>query len=320
MLGHAAGAGTAGVIGATGRIEGAEPATGEETDASAGWDDPYPDLPLVDAHTHLIPAERLGREPLTADQLVAWMDAHGVDRAVVLPLDSPEAYPVTAPTWWVLDRVDAHPDRLIPFCVVDPRRLVYGEDVLEERIELSVEQGARGLGELKPGLRVDDSRLHTVYELCSRYDLPIIFHADDKAMLDDVGYPALEEVIASYPDIDFVGHAMGWWAHISADVTENDLGGYPDRPVEPGGRVPELLATYDNVYGDLSGGSGWNALARDPSYAQEFLERHHNQLIFGTDYLFPGHEVPNFQLFERFDLERDAWANIRHRNIESLLR
>ena len=278
------------------------------------------DLPLFDAHTHLIPEPREGDEPLTADDLVAWMDANGIDRAAVHALDSPESFPVRVPSWWVLEAVQAHADRLVPFCTVDPRTIVYGADTVAARIDRYVERGARGFGELKAGLPIDDARLEVLYERCAAHDLPVLFHTDEKAMVDDVGLPRLENVLASYPEVDFLAHAHAWWAHISGDVTRADRGRYPDRPVEPGGRVPELLERYDNIYGDLAGRSGWNALVRDEPYAQPFLETHHEQLVFGTDYLAPGQAVPQFGLFERFDLERDARANLRYRNLERVLR
>ena len=276
--------------------------------------------PLFDAHTHLIPEPRRGDDPLTADGLVEWMDANGVDRAVVHALDSPESFPVQVPSWWVLEAVRAYPDRLVPFCTVDPRTVVYGTDTVAARIDRYVERGARGFGELKAGLPIDDSRLEVLYERCAEHDLPVLFHTDEKAMVDDVGLPRLEDVLASYPEVDFLAHAHAWWAHISADVTRADRGRYPDRPVEPGGRVPELLERYDNIYGDLAGGSGWNALVRDEGYAQRFLEAHHEQLLFGTDYLTPGQTVPQFDLFERFDLGREARADLGYRNLERVLR
>jgi predicted TIM-barrel fold metal-dependent hydrolase len=148
--------------------------------ADDGQGDAVGDLPLFDAHTHLIPHETLGREPLSADGLVSWMDEQGIDRAVVQALDSPESYPVQAPSWWVLEQVESSSDRLIPFCSVDPRTLVYG-----------------------------------------------------------------------------------------AEAVEN------------------LLEGYDNLYGDLSAGSGWNALTRDPEFGQGFLEDHHEQLVWGSDYIYP---------------------------------
>jgi hypothetical protein len=63
--------------------------------------------------------------------------------------------------------------------------------------------------------------------------------------------------------------------------------------VEPGGRCDELLGTYDNLYADISMGSGFNAITRDVEYSQGFLERHHEKLLFGTDYLYPGQNFPS---------------------------
>ncbi|WP_162832108.1 amidohydrolase family protein [Natronorubrum tibetense] len=285
-------------------------------------DDSAADLPLIDAHTHLIPEQTLDRDPLSANELVAWMDAHGIDYAVVQALDSPESYPVQAPSWWVLEQVEAYPDRLLAFCTVDPRTLVYEEDfgAVTELLERYVERGARGFGELKAGLAIDDPRLERLYELCADHELPILFHTDEKAMMDEVGLPRLEDVLASFPSVDFVAHAHAWWAHISADVSWEDRGDYPSGPIEPGGRVPELLSEYENIYGDVSAGSGWNALTRDEEYAQGFLEDHHEQLVFGTDFLAPDQEVPQLELFDRFELSTEAWANVRYRNIEELLR
>ncbi|MFC4439036.1 MULTISPECIES: amidohydrolase family protein [Natrialbaceae] len=312
----AAGAtGAVGSAGATDREPDAEP--GGRTDAPQ---DDVDDLPLIDAHTHLIPEATLDREPLSAEGLVSWMDENGIDRAVVLALDSPESYPVPASSPWVLEQVGSYPDRLVPFCTVDPRTLVYGPDTAEALLERYVDRGARGFGELKAGVPIDDSRLETIYELCAEYDLPILFHTDEKAMMDEVGLPRLESVLASFPEVDFIAHAHGWWSHTAADVSEADLGRYPEGEIDEPGRVPDLLAEYDNVYGDLSGLSGWNALSRDETFAQPFLETHADQLVFGTDYLHPGQETPQFDLFERFELEESAWADIRYRNLVDLLR
>jgi uncharacterized protein len=306
-------------IAAAGTIGGAGPVGAADRERTQ-QDEDLEDVPLVDAHCHLIPEETLGREPLSADDLVAWMDDNGVDRAVVLALDSPESYPVLASSPWLLDQVEAYPERLLPFCTIDPRTLVYGEDAVEDLLERYVERGARGFGELKAGVAIDDPRAERIYELCAEYELPILFHTDEKAMLDDVGLPGLEDVVASFPEVDFLAHAHGWWAHVAADVEEADLGDYPDGEIDEPGRVPELLGRYDNLYGDLSGISGWNAITRDPVFGQAFLETHSEQLIFGTDYIYPGQEVPQFELFGRFDLERSAREAIRYGNLEDVLR
>ena len=303
--------------GQTVEIDGEVVAEGE--DASG---DDLDEMKLIDAHTHLVPepVPYLNREPLYADDLVEWMDGAGVDEAVVLALDSPEAYPVMAPSPWIAEQCEQHPDRLIPFFTVDPRTGVYGRDALRDHFERHVGQGAKGFGEFKPGLEIGDPLNDPIYELCAEFDLPILFHSDDKAFMDDTDHSQLEEVLQSYPDVDFLGHGMGWWARISGDVGEHELGGYPTGPVDDEGAVPRLLSEYDNMYGELSGGSGWNALTRDHGFGQGFLEEHSDQIIYGTDYLFPGHDVPHLQLFSQFELDEDAWRDIRYRNIESVLR
>ena len=52
------------------------------------------------------------------------MDEHDVERAVILPLVSPEAAPGLQPmqtTEAALEAAKEHPDRLIAFCCLDPR-------------------------------------------------------------------------------------------------------------------------------------------------------------------------------------------------------
>ena len=37
------------------------------------------------------------------------------------------------------------------------------------------------------------------------------------------------------------------------------------------------------MYGDLSAGSGLHALTRDEGHAKQFLERHQDKLVYGSD-------------------------------------
>ncbi|THE65197.1 amidohydrolase [Salinadaptatus halalkaliphilus] len=282
--------------------------------------DDIDDLPLFDAHVHITPMPSRGYDALSVDHLVDWMDDNDVDYAAVQALESPEAYPVQTPSWWILEETAEYDDRLVPFCTIDPRTLAYEDDTVEEVLESYLEEGMAGFGELKAGVPIDHENAATLYELCADYELPVLFHTDETAMTDEIGLRGLEDVVASFPDVDFVAHAHGWWIHISGDVDTMDRGPAHEGPVEPGGRVPELLAEYDNLYGDISAGAGWNALSRDEEFTQEFLTEHHEQLVFGTDYLFPEQEIPHFDIFEEYDLDLEAWADIRYRNFEGLVR
>ncbi|MCI0613406.1 amidohydrolase [bacterium] len=58
---------------------------------------------------------------------------------------------------------------------------------------------------------------------------------------------------------------------------------YPKTKVTTGGITDRLLSDYPNIYGDLSAGSGLNALLRDEDHAVEFLKRHQDKLMYGSD-------------------------------------
>jgi len=52
------------------------------------------------------------------------------------------------------------------------------------------------------------------------------------------------------------------------------------------------MRRFPNLYGDLSAGSGCNALARDPDYAVHFLNEFQDRLLFGTDICAPDTPTP----------------------------
>lgn len=258
------------------------------------------------------------------EHMLEWMDKYEIDKAVILPIESPEAGGPYRTTNECLEVGHEYPDRFIPFCVVDPRMRVYDRDKRElfvEVIRQYIEEGARGFGEVKCEVPIDDERMQLLYEICGDHDLPMLFHTDDQSMMDEVGLPNLERMLQEFPDTNFIMHSHGWWSHISADVEKEDLarGANPEGSIKEGGRCDQLLTDYDNVYGDISAGSGWNALTRDKDYIQSFLESHHDQLLFGSDRL-GSWDPPTTAFFDTFDLSDDAVANISHRNIQDLLR
>ena len=57
--------------------------------------DDKPAARFIDMHTHLGTYTN-GNKELTAKALVEWMDEHGIEKAVVLPLVSPESHHVSA--------------------------------------------------------------------------------------------------------------------------------------------------------------------------------------------------------------------------------
>jgi predicted TIM-barrel fold metal-dependent hydrolase len=248
----------------------------------------------------------------------------------VLPLVSPESGPYPQTSESALAAHRAHPDRLIPFCCVDPRCStlpptrpghVNGVAGIVEILKRYQDAGARGLGEHKTGLPFDHPQLMMLYEACDRVGLPILFHLDDIRNPDTPGLPRVERVLKAFPKLPLIGHAAGFWASISGDATLADFGRYPEvpKPVAAGGALDRLMAKYPNLYGDLSEPGGEKAITRDPEFGREFIIRRADQLLFGTDFLMADQEVPHFELLDGLNLPDEVQYKVFRGNVIRLL-
>lgn len=274
---------------------------------------------LIDTHTH-VGLIYDHYEPLTPRAMLDWMDAHDVEKVVLLPLESPEGSSFYLTTWDILKVSHEHPDRFIPFCVVDPRMYVSrGRDSFRNIIGHYVHIGAKGFGEVIPGLAIDHPLQQETFAVCDDMKLAIVLHMDNRCCFDTPDLKGLETVVRNFPNATFIGHGPGFWAPISADVTQEEMGDYPKRPVVPGGRVDALMTQYPNLWADLSAGSGSNALMRDWEYGQAFLERHRKKLLFGTDYLHPAQNIPHFEMFASAAISNEARRAIGSENAIRLL-
>lgn len=273
----------------------------------------------VDIHTH-VGTIKAGGEVMTAELLLRWMDAHDVAQAIVLPLVSPESFQNPVPTEVTLDQTRPYRDRLIPFCSIDPRNSwINTPQRLAAQLKRYVDDGARGFGEHKPGLPIDDPRSLEIYAVCAELKLPLLIHLDNQRNTDAPGLPGLEKVLQTFPQGRFIGHGPGWWASISGDATQADLGGYPRSAVQPGGAIDVLMDKYPNLYGDLSAGSGSSALKRDLQFARDFVIRRADRLLFGTDYLGVGQQVEQFEVLASLDLPSDVQQRVFRSNARKLL-
>ena len=272
---------------------------------------------MIDIHTHLNVAGRLPDEscPLTAEQLVDTMNRNGIDQAALLPIESPDAqvsqYFMTEEAVAAAER---YPERLIPFVSIDPRM-----NRCEELIQYFAKTyHVKGFGELKNGLAFDDPLHKNIFAQCSDQGLPVLFHSDPTLCWDEVGLPRLEKCLREFPDLIIIGHGPGWWAAISAD--DDRSGGYPEGPITPTGALDRLLGEYDNLYADISAGSGHNALTRDPEFTVGFLERHWRKLLFGTDYLRAFQDLPQLEWIQQAPLTAEQREAIADGNARRLLR
>lgn len=271
-----------------------------------------------DIHTH-IGQEWGAKEKLTAKGLLEWMDVHEIAQAVVLPLVNPESwdYPIT--TDYVLRETKPHRDRLIPFCAIDPRAIMLGAQAKRDQLKKYQDAGCKGFGEHKPGVDMADPRNIELFQACADVGFPMLFHLDNSRNMDQPGLPGLEAVLKAVPNGTFIGHATGWWASISGGLEPGDLKGYPEGKILPGGALGRLFDAYPNLYGDLSAGSGSNALSRDLEFGRAFCMQYADRLLFGTDYLEPGQEVRQFDVLGGFQLPADIEAKIFRDNARKLL-
>ena len=143
-------------------------------------------------------------------------------------------------------------------------------------------------------------------------------------LADDMGLPRLEKVLKELPDSIFIGHAMAFWSEITSEVNKETRGGYHKGPVKSPGRVPEFLKKYPNLYGDLSAGSGYNAISRDPEFGYKFLEEFQDKLLFGTDICHVNQDVPIVpylkKSLEEGKISQAAYAKITRKNAERVLK
>lgn len=275
---------------------------------------------MIDVHMHVGRLYHFERKALTPAYLLKLMDAHGIEKAALLPIESPEETDYYVTTEEVLRICKRHTDRFIPFCNVDPRRrnadlTTDFHSILEEYRD----RGCRGFGEAMSGLWVDDPRLRKIYESCGRLGLPIIFHMDALRNMDERGLPRFESMIRRFPDTIFVGHGQHFWAEISAHVSEEDFGRYPEGKVIRPGAVERLLSTYQNAYADLSAGSAWNAITRDPEHGRWFLNEYQDKLLFGTDLCRYNQELPMIEYLGSGILSAVAYDKITHANADRIL-
>ena len=92
------------------------------------------------------------------------------------------------------------------------------------------------------------------------------------------------------------------------------------------GSVPHLLRTYPTLYADLSAGSGYNALTRDPAYGIRFLNEFQDRLMFGTDVCFADREgrMPQLEYLRRLQAEgaisQEVFEKVVYRNALRVLK
>ena len=249
----------------------------------------------------------------TPEQVLERYDQVGIERGALLPIVSPEIYLPQA-NEDILDMAAQYPDRLIPFCNIDPRALTNcAHAPLDRLLRYYKDQGCKGLGEVMPNLPMMDPLVQNLFHHAEQVGLPVIFDGScvttgDFGLYDDPGLPQLEHTLQRFPDLVILGHGPTFWSELGRLETPGirasvfhpgggQAGGVrPSGPIKEEGVVPILMRRYPNLYGDLSDGNPARALARDPDYGPKFLTEFQDRLLYGTDLVGPDMPLPMVDL------------------------
>ena len=182
------------------------------------------------------------------------MDSFGFDRLVLMPLDL-----TTTHGGWIVSNdeieqiVNAHPDRFIGFASIDPRR----PDALEVLEHAFKNQKLSGL-KLNPSKQAfypADPMMDPIYELCIKYNKPIMFHAGmswEPDCLIKYSRPInFEPVAVKYPQLRMCLAHFGWpWATETAMLCLKYPNIYTDTSIVPMDS-PEIF--YRHIFTDVWG-------------------------------------------------------------------
>jgi predicted TIM-barrel fold metal-dependent hydrolase len=225
--------------------------------------------PVLDIHQH---TNYSGR---TDEQLRAHQRTMGIAQTILLPAGS--KYGLAAGCGGndtVVALAKAYPKEFLFFANELP-------DIPETKpvLERFLKAGAIGIGEQKFHVECDSKAMQLVADIAKDYGVPVLMHFQHNVY--NLGFERFHRMLEMYPTVNFIGHAQTWWGNI--DKNHNQAAMYPKGPVTPGGITDRLLSEYSNIYGDLSAGSGLNALLRDEDHARDFLKRYQDKLLYGSD-------------------------------------
>ncbi len=257
-----------------------------------------PAYPVIDVHNHL----GTGADRLTPDRVKQYldeMDAAGV--RTVVNLDGQWGQRL-AETLAALD--EAHPGRFLTFALLDFRGIDDEDWGRREaaRLEESFQAGAKGLkihkslglsyrykdGKLMP---VDDPKLDPVWEMCAKYQRPVMIHTSDPAAF----FTPLDRFNERWHELN--AHP-NWLFHGEQFPSRDELLAQRNRAIakHPNttficahfGNNPEDVATvgtwldrYSNMYIDID--ARISELGRQPYTTRRFLLKYQDRIMFGTD-------------------------------------
>ena len=225
--------------------------------------------PIIDIHQHTHYSGRSDAE------LIAHQRTMGITQTVLLPAGSRYGLAVDAGGNDTVVAIARQYPKEYAFFANELPDIPQARAVLQKYLNM----GAKGIGEQKFPIEADSAPIDLVAEIAHYYDVPVLLHFEFGTY--NLGFERFHRVLERFPQVNFIGHAQTWWGNIDRSLDPRVM--YPKTPVTPGGLTDRWLSDYPNMYGDMSAGSGLNALLRDEEHARGFLKRHQDKLLYGSD-------------------------------------
>lgn len=276
---------------------------------------------IIDFHTHAVPpqikerrAEYVGRDACfsllysqpkaklaTAEELIASMDECEIDKSVILNLGWVSHEFCVETNDYILEAAARYPQRLIAFCVIQP---LAGDKAVKE-LERCAQNGAKGIGEMRPDVQGFDLRdnavMKPVIEAAIEHDLIFLIHASEPVghqyfgkgnVTPDVIYP----FILNFPNLKLVCAHWG--------------GGLPFYAL-----MPEVAEAFANTFFDTAA----TPFLYQPQIFKQVADIvSSDKILFGSDCpLLSPKRIMN-QL-ESIDLSQEDRAKILGGNAQRLL-
>jgi predicted TIM-barrel fold metal-dependent hydrolase len=236
--------------------------------------------PIIDIHQHTNYAGR------TDEKMVRHQRAMGVTTTILLPAGKPvkRASTHNGKSNGLAAKTGGN-ETVRAMAKRHPKEFLFGANEvpdlpgMQKELEKYLKAGAVIIGEQKFKVPCDSKFVWAVAEVAQEFGVPMLLHFQHNTY--NLGIENFHKTLEKFPKVNFIGHAQTWWGNIDKNHVQKVM--YPSGKVTPGGITDKLLSNYENVYGDLSAGSGLNSLIRDEAHTTEFFERHQDQLLYGSD-------------------------------------
>lgn len=259
---------------------------------------------IIDSHLHISNFVDKNDSFLTIkDKLLSSMQNFKIDYSIVIPDNMPNT---TCADMTVLDEIISREERLFMMGTINIFKNIDEQIVILEKLMSDNKICAVKLFPGHDPFFPTDSRCDQVYELCDKYDKPVVVHTgintgDEKcAQYNDPKY--LLEISQLFPRLKIV-IAHFFWPRMQYcfDITKDNNNIYYDTS---GMADPEVV--------ELTG--GWQKVIRILKKTVKFKPDH---VIFGTDWPMCPVEK-HIQLFKDLKLEKSIQDKIFYKNAINL--